>query len=242
MMRMALAQCLNHVTHRTVFQKKLIDQPMMRRVLADMALETEAATALVMRLGRAYDHALPGETADEAEAAWKRIMTPAIKYWVCKTGPGFAYEAMETLGGNGYVEDGLMGRIYREMPVNAIWEGSGNVMGLDVLRVFGRDADAARVTIAELAREADGLPGATEAADMVSRALADSDSEANARGAVEMLARLAAAAALKASAPREVAELFASTRLCGRRGATFGTGDLDATAASLLLGRVLPPL
>src|SRR5271169_3643783 len=128
-MRMALAQAVHHSRYRTVFQKHLYDQPMMRAVLADLALEVEGAVALSMRLARAFDRA--GE--DAREAAYARLVTPAAKYWICKTAPGFIYEAMECLGGNGYVEESLLPRLYREAPVNAIWEGSGNVMCLDVL-------------------------------------------------------------------------------------------------------------
>jgi putative acyl-CoA dehydrogenase len=113
-----------------VFQKHLADQPMMQAVLAAMALEVEAATALVMRLARAFDLA----AGDPLEAAYARVLTPAVKYWVCKTAPALIYEAMECLGGNGYVEESVLPRLYRAAPVNAIWEGSGNVMCLDVLR------------------------------------------------------------------------------------------------------------
>ena len=121
---------------------------MMRAVLADMALEVEGALAAVMRLCRSFDLA----SSVPAEAARARLLTPAIKYWVCKAAPALVYEAMECLGGNGYVEDCTLARLYREAPVNAIWEGSGNVMGLDVLRAFARDAEAARATLADLAR------------------------------------------------------------------------------------------
>ena len=111
----------------------------MRAVLADLALEVEGAVALVMRLSRAFDHA----AADPREAAYARLLTPAAKYWICKTAPGFIFEAMECLGGNGYVEESVLPRLYREAPVNAIWEGSGNVMCLDVLRALKRDQEAA---------------------------------------------------------------------------------------------------
>ena len=124
MMRMALAQAVHHTRHRTVFQRKLADQPIMRTLLADLALEMEGVVALTMRLCRAFDQAAD----DPREAAYARLLTPAVKYWVCKTAPGFIYEAMECLGGNGYVEEGVLARLYREAPVNAIWEGSGNVM------------------------------------------------------------------------------------------------------------------
>ena len=154
--------------------------------------------------------------------------------------PALIYEAMECLGGNGYVEDGFLARLYREAPVNAIWEGSGNVMGLDVLRVFGREPDAARATLAELARETDGLAGAAEAVDLIGRTLADASGEAQARRVVETLARLAAAAALAASAPEGLAAAFARTRLVQRSGATFGVCAIDPADVILLLERVLP--
>ncbi len=153
-MRMALAQAVHHCRYRSVFQKHLYDQPMMRAVLADLALEVEGAVALAMRLARAFDHA----GTDPREAAYARIVTPAAKYWVCKTAPGFIYEAMECLGGNGYVEESVLPRLYREAPVNAIWEGSGNVMCLDVLRALRRDPESAE-TFAALAREASKLSG-----------------------------------------------------------------------------------
>lgn len=134
LMRSGLAHALHHTRHRSVFQKHLADQPLMQAVLSDMALHVEASTAVVMRLCRAFDRT----PLDPAEAAYMRLLTPAIKYWTCKSAPPFLYEAMECLGGNGYVEDGILARHYRESPVNAIWEGSGNVMCLDVLRALAR--------------------------------------------------------------------------------------------------------
>ena len=234
-MRMALAQALHHARHRTVFQKHLVDQPMMRAVLADMALDVEAATALVMRLARSFDLAAD----DPREAARARLLTPAGKYWVCKTAPGFIYEAMECLGGNGYVEESLLPRLYREAPVNAIWEGSGNVMCLDVLRALARDRDAAQDVLAALAAEATDLPGAREAVDFIQRAFSRPDAEAHARASVGRLALLAAAAALRSSAPPEVAELFARTRLGAHHDAMYGTSDLGFGEARLL-ARALP--
>jgi putative acyl-CoA dehydrogenase len=237
MMRAALARAMHHCRHRSVFQKRLADQPMMRAVLADMALEVEGAIAATMRLCRSFD--LSGNSPAEAMRA--RLLTPAIKYLVCKSAPAVIYEAMECLGGNGYVEDGMLARLYREAPVNAIWEGSGNVMGLDVRRVFARESEAARATLAELVREAGGLAGAAEAADNIGRALADPASEAGARIATERLAQLAAAAALNACAPREVAELYTRTRLARAHGGTLGTAAIDAGGTALLLdGRALP--
>ncbi len=236
MMRMALAQALHHARHRTVFQKKLSQQPMMVSVLADMALEAEAALALTMRLARAFD----GAAANPAEAAYARLLTPAVKFWVCKRAPPFVYEAMECLGGNGYVEDSTLPRLYREAPVNAIWEGSGNVMCLDVLRVLAREGDVARGMIEGLGGEAKDLPGAEGAAVSICKALAGAQAESHARLAVEQLALLAAAAALRKSAPPAVVEAFARTRLAGPRGATYGAALIDSHEAAALLDRALP--
>ena len=233
MMRMALAQALHHARHRTVSQKHLADQPMMRSVLADMALEVEGVTAMVMRLCGAFDLA----PTHPAEAARARLLTPVVKYFVCKTAPAFIYEAMECLGGNGYLEDSVLPRLYREAPVNAIWEGSGNVMALDMLRSFARSADAADV-VAALAQEAHDLPGAAEASRNLAKALHAPDVESTARGAIERLALLAAAAALTKTAP-DVAHLFAQTRLEQPRGRIYGAAELGASAAGLLT-RALP--
>src|SRR5437764_8549625 len=234
MMRMALAQALHHARYRTVFQKKVADQPMMRTLLADMALEVEGATALMMRLCRSFDLA----ASDPEEAARARLLTPAVKYWICKTAPGFIYEAMECLGGNGYVEETPLARLYREAPLNAIWEGSGNVMCLDVLRALSREGEAARAVLADLVRACGDLPGAKEAAAFIAKTLAAPDGEAKARAAVERLAMLAAAAALTESAP-QVGELFARTRLSAVRGGTFGTSDLSGTEVTTLSERAL---
>jgi putative acyl-CoA dehydrogenase len=236
LMRMALAQAMHHTRHRSVFQRKLSDQPMMRMVLADIALELEGAVALVMRLCRAFDHA----RKDEAEAAYARLMTPVVKYWICKTAPVLIYEAMECLGGNGYVEEGILARLYREAPVNSIWEGSGNVMCLDVLRAFSREGVTARTTVALLAREAAGLPGVAEAASFIDRILTGREPEAHARALVERLALLAAAVAVKGSAPPGIAQAFARARLSARGGVTYGASGLEATEVSTLLSRALP--
>ncbi|MGY2048022.1 acyl-CoA dehydrogenase family protein [Methylobacterium sp. JK268] len=229
LVRMALALALHHARHRRVFQRPLADQPAMARVLADLALAVEGQVALVLRLAASFDR---------GEAARARLLTPAVKYAVCKAAPGLVVEAMECLGGNGYVEESPLPRLYREAPVNAIWEGSGNVMALDVLRAAARASDEARAVLAELAAEAAGLPGAAEAARDVAAALAAPDAEARARFATGRLAALAATAALAASAPPAVAEAFARTRLL-REHALLGAADLGA-AAGLLLERALP--
>jgi putative acyl-CoA dehydrogenase len=233
LMRMALARAIHHVRQRIVFQKLLVDQTVMANVLADMALVVEAATALVMRLARAFDLA----ATDAREAARTRLLTPAVKYWVCKIAPGLIYEAMECLGGNGYVEESVLPRLYREAPVNAIWEGSGNVMCLDVLRALATERDASTAVIDAIAAETADLPGGREAARNVRASLALG--EAAARGAVGRLAGLAAGAALRESRPA-AAELFARSRLENESGPLFGATGLESTAVRSVLDRALP--
>jgi putative acyl-CoA dehydrogenase len=235
LMRSGLAHALHHTRHRSVFQKHLSDQPLMRAVLSDMALHVEASIALVIRLCRAFDRA----PVDAGEAAYMRLLTPAVKYWTCKNAPGFLYEAMECLGGNGYVEEGILARHYRESPVNAIWEGSGNVMCLDVLRALSREAEAATAILQRLAQETKGLPGAREVTALIGEAFRRPDAESVARLAVERLALLAATAALNAMSPRH-AELFASTRLAGNHGGMYGAVDLAQDDIGRLLDRALP--
>jgi putative acyl-CoA dehydrogenase len=231
-MRMALAQAVHHCRYRSVFQKHLVDQPMMRAVLADLALEVEGAIALVMRLARAFDLA----ATDSREAAYARLVTPAAKYWICKTAPSFIYEAMECLGGNGYVEESVLPRLYREAPVNAIWEGSGNVMCLDVLRALKRDREATDLFEA-MARQASPLLGADTA---LLETMNEFASEAGARIVVGRLATLAAAAALAATAPGVVAEAFVRTRLVRQHAALYGADGIEARTAEILLQRALP--
>jgi putative acyl-CoA dehydrogenase len=235
LMRSGLAHALFHARHRSVFQKHLADQPLMQAVLSDMALHVEASIALVMRLCRSFDRA----PQDQGEAAYMRLLTPAIKYWVCKSAPGFLYEAMECLGGNGYVEEGILARHYRESPVNAIWEGSGNVMCLDVLRALSREPEAAASILADLVRETAGLPHAGQAAASIGTTFRQSDSERTARLAVEKLALLAATAALNQVSPSQ-AELFARTRFAGSRASMYGAVDLARDDITRLLDRALP--
>ncbi len=235
LMRAALAHAVHHARHRSVFQRRLVDQPMMRTVLADLALDREGTLALVMRLCRAFDHA----DHDPQEAARARLLTPVAKYWICKIAPQFIYEAMECLGGNGYVEQGVMARLYREAPVNAIWEGSGNVVCLDVLRAVSREPDAVLGVFSEIVDQSGSLPAAAEAAAAIERDLKSPDREGDARGIVERLAVLSAAAALAASAPPEIANTFAATRLSSRRGMTYGTAAVAPGTADQLLERVL---
>jgi putative acyl-CoA dehydrogenase len=230
MMRMALVQALHHARHRYVFKKPLAEQPMMRAVLADMALELEAAVALAMRLCRSFDLA----AIDPLEAARARLLTPVAKYWICKTAPAFIYEAMECLGGNGYVEESILPRLYREAPVNAIWEGSGNVMCLDVLRALSRDPGAHEVLLA-LKREAKEVPGAGIAAESIDEIL-KSAAEDNGRAVVGQLALLAAAAALNQTMP-SIAEYFGVARFVNYRNNIYGSNAHGDTA--LILDRAL---
>ncbi|MGA9216582.1 MAG: acyl-CoA dehydrogenase family protein [Methylocella sp.] len=232
-MRFGLAQAIHHARHRSVFGRLLADQPAMRAVLADLALECEANTALVFRLTRAYDRT----PSDQAEAAYARLMTPAIKYLVTKSAPSFIYETLECLGGNGYVEDLAMARLYREAPLNAIWEGSGTVVALDILRVLRRDRETAQAVIDGLATICGG-PGKA-AADAINRSLDREDRESHARIVAEKLGRLGALAALHET-NGSLAEAYAATRLQGAPHATFGACDLRAVQ-SFVLSRVLPP-
>ena len=236
MMRLCLAVAVHHARHRSVFGKPLAEQPVMRPVLADLAIEQEAALALSFRLARSFDDG----TRHEGEAAWQRLMTPVTKYWVCKIAPAFAYEAMECLGGNGYVEDGLLARAYRELPVNAIWEGSGNVMCLDVLRVLMKEPEAAEQVLDGLAKSVSGERRLSASIERVREYLhKPRDLEVNARGLVEALATAAAAALLAANAPAAVSDAFIATRLEGGARRTYGVG-LGRADCGAIIARVLP--
>lgn len=227
--RIALSQAIHHIRNRSVFQRRLVDQPSMRAVAADMALELEAQVALVFRLCRAAEHA----RSDPNEAAYARLLTPAIKFLVCKSTPQLVYEALECLGGNGYTEDLPMARYFRESPLNAIWEGSGNVMALDVLRAAGRHPEAAADTLSRLVRTAEGAFTVGPLAQMLERALTSGDAERRARFLCEGLAKIAAVAAL-AEAGSPFAALYAETRLGSRHFAQYGAADLGGTETSLL--------
>ncbi|WP_395060792.1 isovaleryl-CoA dehydrogenase [Paraburkholderia silvatlantica] len=219
LMRAALVQAIHHARHRSAFGRVLAQQPLMQNVLADLALESEAATALFMRLARAFEDsadAQPGDTDDKSlEArAWRRIVTPAAKFWVCKRALAFTGEAMEVWGGNGYVEEGPMARFYREAPVNSIWEGSGNVMCLDVLRALEREADAAQALFLAWRRDAQTHPVLNAALDRLSVLLngAPGTREASARRIAQQIVLIAQAMLLR-DAPPEMAEAFIATRL-----------------------------
>ena len=218
LIRQALAQAIHHAAHRVAFQKKLIDQALMTNVLADLALESEAATVLMMRLARAHDE------DDPLALIWRRVMTPAVKFWICKRAPLVAAEAMEVLGGSGYVEECVMPRLYREVPVNSIWEGAGNVMCLDVLRALERTRGAAELLLREVAESAEADKRLQTAADRLERKLAGPDwkNESQARAIVRDLVLAMQAALLFRHAPSQVAEAFCSSRLGEEPGGTFG--------------------
>ena len=231
LMRQALAQAVHHCTYRRVFQKHLIDQPLMQNVLADLALEVEGVTALSFRLARAFDQA----GSSEAEAAYRRIMNPVVKYWVCKRAPGFTYEAMECLGGNGYVEEGIAGRLYREAPVNAIWEGSGNVMCLDVLRAVAKDREGLDIVLSGF----EALRGRHVDYDLALDRLKDGFTdlgtlELRARSVVEDMAKIGAAAVLLDGAPTFIAESYCRSRL-----GTAGTLLYGGLAADMPFAEIL---
>jgi putative acyl-CoA dehydrogenase len=229
-MRAAVVQALHHARHRAAFGAKLADQPIMRNVLADLALETEAATAMVMRLARGFDDAI----ADPATEPMVRLATAITKFWVCKRAPTVVAEAMECLGGGGYVEEGPMPRLYREAPVNGIWEGSGNVLCLDILRTIARTPDALAAYVGELKaatgadRRLDTFVGALENS-LKSGAL----DEAEARSIVERLALAWQAALLVQHAPPAVADAFCASRLAGAGGRTLGTLAAGADAKAI---------
>jgi len=233
LMRQAVAQAVHHARHRTAFQKKLIDQPLMTNVLADLALEAEAATVLTIRLARAYDE------DNEAAQVIRRVVTPAAKFWICKRTPFVTYEAMEVLGGSGYIEESIMPRLYREAPVNSIWEGSGNIMCLDVLRAIERTPNAADVLQRALG-DIERTPNAVEVlqralgdgkdarltcfADRLRKRLAahDRNDESQARALVRELVLALQAALLVEHAPSMVADAFCASRMDGESGSAFG--------------------
>ncbi|EIM29546.1 isovaleryl-CoA dehydrogenase [Microvirga lotononidis] len=229
LVRMGLVLAMHHARHRSVFQKKLIDQPPMRMVLADLALENEAMTALSLRAARSFDLA----PNDGHEAAYARLVTPAAKFGICKAAPRLLYEAMECLGGNGYVEESTLPRLYREAPVNAIWEGSGNVIALDILRAENREPEVAASVLERLMDDVADLPGASDAARDIVLALQSDDAEAKARFVAERLFVLAATAALARSAPAGITQAYALSRLASSA-RMIGANDLGAVEDPLL--------
>ncbi|MFP3881510.1 MAG: acyl-CoA dehydrogenase family protein [Actinomycetota bacterium] len=236
LMRQAVSQAAWHVSHRSAFGSRLIDKPLMQNVVADLEIETEAATLMMTRLAGAFDRA---ET-DPSEAAMKRIALPIAKYWVTKRTSETVREALECLGGNGYVEESIMPRLYRESPVNAIWEGSGNVIALDVLRAAGRSPESLQMFLAELDL-ASGLDERLDQAITRARSATEksTDLEFEARRVVERLATAWAGSLLARSGDEAVFEAYATTRLDGDHGSLFGTLP-SGTPIELLLTRAAP--
>jgi putative acyl-CoA dehydrogenase len=218
LMRQAVAQAIHHARHRVAFQKRLVDQPLMTNVLADLALEAEAATALTFRLARSYDE------AGEAAQAFRRVMTPAAKFWICKRAPALVVEAMEVLGGNGYIEEYVLPRIYRETPVNSIWEGSGNVMCLDVLRAIGREPEAAAIVLDDIREAATADRRLSDFAASLASHLAKPAvaGQSQARALARDLVLALQAALLVRHAPAAIADAFCAARLGDGRGGAFG--------------------
>jgi putative acyl-CoA dehydrogenase len=230
-MRTAVAQATWHAAHRAAFGKQLIDQPLMTNVLADLALESEAATVLAMRLARAYDEA----ESDPAAAQFKRLATAVSKYYVCQRAPQHAFEAMEVLGGAGYVEESGMPRLYREAPLNSIWEGSGNVIALDVLRALRHEPESLEGFFVEIGR-AEGADARLDQA--ISRLRGEFDNgealEFRARTIVEQMALALQGALLVQHAPSAVSDAFCTARLAANRGLNYGGLPSGVDAAAIV--------
>jgi len=220
LMRQAVAQATHHAAHRRAFGRLLIDQPQMQNVLADMALESEAATLLMMRLARAYDEA----PADESQRRFSRIATAVSKYWICKRAPELVVEAMESHGGAGYVEESILPRLFRESPLNSIWEGSGNVICLDVLRAISREPESLEAFMDELTPARGGDKRFDRFIGDLQNELDDrNDVEYRARRLVEQMALGLQGALMVQHAENAVADAFLASRLNGEYGHVFGT-------------------
>ncbi len=220
LMRQALSQALHHTASRRAFQKSLIDQPIMRNVVADLAVESEALLWLSLRLAAALD----ASETDDSERLLSRICTPVAKYWACKRAPAFLAEALECHGGNGFTEDHLMARLYRGAPLTGIREGSGNVICLDVIRAMRREPDSVGVLLAEIALAKGADPRLDAFAVKLADRLADLPSaEGQARRTIEMMASALQASLLIRHAPAAVADAFCASRLDGDWGQAFGT-------------------
>ncbi|WBC06022.1 acyl-CoA dehydrogenase family protein [Micromonospora sp. WMMA1976] len=238
-MRHGVTTAVHHATHRRAFGAYLADQPLMRNVLADLAVESEAATVLMVRLAGATDRSARG---DDGETAFKRLALAVGKYWVCKRWPGHAAEALECLGGNGYVEESGMPRLFRESPLNSIWEGSGNVAALDVLRALTREPQVLAAYEAEVAAAAGADARLDAAVRRVRDELADhTDLELRARRVVERLALVLQGALLVRHGHPAVADAFCASRLDGDHGQAYGTlpGGLDLAA---IIDRATPKI
>ncbi|HJW70408.1 MAG TPA: isovaleryl-CoA dehydrogenase [Candidatus Binatia bacterium] len=219
-MRQAVAQATHHAAHRSAFGKRLVEQPLMQNVLADLCIESEAATITMMRLARAYDEG----AGDEQQRRFARLATAVSKYWVCKRQPPLVAEALECLGGNGYVEESMLPRLYREAPLNSLWEGSGNVICLDVLRAMGRSPESVDAFFGEVALAAGADARHDAFVETLRRELTDfSALEHRARRLVERMALALQGSLLLRHGHPAVADAFCASRLAGDHGLAFGT-------------------
>ncbi len=231
LMRQAVVQALHHTGRRKAFGKLLVEQPLMRNVLADLALESEASTALTLRVARAVD----ASPRDAAEAAFARIATAIGKYWVCKRCPPLVNEAQECLGGIGYVEETSLPRLYRQAPLNSIWEGSGNIQCLDVLRALSREAETREAFFAELLAARGEHVDLDREIGWLSQAFDDRETlELRSRSVVERMALALQASVLLRGGHAEVADAWCSSRLGGEHGVNYGTLSPAAPIASLI--------
>jgi putative acyl-CoA dehydrogenase len=235
-MRLGVEQAVHHARHRDAFGRRLVAQPLMANVLADLALEAEAATVVALRLARAHDpHA-----ADDGDEHLRRLAVPVVKYWVCKRAPSHAAEAMECLGGTGYVEETVMPRLFRQSPVNGIWEGSGNVICLDVLRSMARDPLSVEAYFAVVDAAAGADARLDHAAGRLRKELADLDAvESRARRIVEQMALVLQGALLVQTGPVAVADAFCASRLGDDGYRAFGTLPTGA-GVTAIIDRALP--
>ena len=230
-MRQGVAQATWHAAHRAAFGRLLAEQPLMANVLADLAIESEAATASALRLARAYD----APAGDDHENLLQRLLTPVVKYWTCKRAPQHAAEALECLGGNGYVEESGMPRLFRQSPVNGVWEGSGNVICLDVLRALSREPDTLEAYWSEVGEAGIGDARLVRAIDDLHVDLADLQTlDTRARSVVERMALVFQASLLVRFAPEAVADAFCASRLGGAGAGAFGTLPAGADATTIL--------
>jgi putative acyl-CoA dehydrogenase len=226
LMRRALAEATHHAAHRSAFGRLLVDQPLHRNVLADLCLDSEAATATALRLAR---------SVDEGDTAFRRLATAIAKFWVCKTAPPLVAEALECLGGNGYVEESVLPRLFRESPLNSLWEGAGNVNALDLLRAASREPETVAALLAEV-RLAEGADARLDDATKTFEAELENPDELEfrARRIVELAALCLQASLLVRHAPPEVADAFCATRLGGEGGRAYGTLPAGVDAAAIV--------
>jgi putative acyl-CoA dehydrogenase len=236
LMRYTLNEAAWHVAHRAAFGGFLSDKPLMQNVIADLQVETEAATALAIRLAAAVD-----ATGDPHEAALRRIALPLAKFWVCKRTPGFVAEALECLGGNGYVEDSGLPLRYREAPLNSVWEGSGNVNALDVLRALGREPEVLSAWITEVGQARGGDSRLDRAIDEALALLGESSAaEVGARRLAGRMATCLQAALLVRFAPQEISDAFCASRLGTSYDGTYGTLTSPVADLRTIVERATP--